>query len=384
MLLTLNIIAVIFTFLTFWGKLPFDHWWIRAMDFPRIQMLCIGIFSWLGLWLYFSQWQTVELFIMPILTGAIIYQLSYVLPYTRIWKKQVAQAKDNGNERLSILVSNVLTPNNQTEKLVQLIEQHHPDIVLTLESDKKWEKALEVIEKNYPYNVKVPLDNLYGMHLYSKLELVNPKIHYLIIDDIPSIETQVALRNGEKIWLYCLHPMPPSPTEADKSTTRDAEILMVGRHIRKNQQNAILTGDLNDVACSKTTKMFRHISGLLDPRIGRQFTNTFHAKLPFLRWALDHLFHSPCFTLVKMQRLPSIGSDHFPVLTTLQYEPPNSQISQIQETESPDATAKQHEESKEKIAQGRIEGEKLSAESDNTTTLTQKPTHFNASVANSR
>ena len=49
--------------------------------------------------------------------------------------------------------------------------------------------------------------------------------------------------------------------------------------------------------------------------------NTFHASYPFLRWPLDHLFHSKHFKLVEMRRLPSIGSDHFPLLTHLAYAP---------------------------------------------------------------
>ena len=82
------------------------------------------------------------------------------------------------------MVSNVLTPNNNTQALVDLVQQKRPDVLITLESDQKWQDALTVIEPDYPYTVKVPLDNLYGMHLYSKFELIDPEIKYLLIDDI--------------------------------------------------------------------------------------------------------------------------------------------------------------------------------------------------------
>ncbi len=36
---------------------------------------------------------------------------------------------------------------------------------------RSWQEQLAVIEKDYPYRVPVPLDNLYGMHLYSRLPL---------------------------------------------------------------------------------------------------------------------------------------------------------------------------------------------------------------------
>ena len=120
-----------------------------------------------------------------------------------------------------------------------------------------------------------------------------------------------------------------------------------------------MAGDLNDVAWSKTPRRFQRISGLLDPRIGRHFINTFHVDYPFLRWALDHIFHSACFTLVDMKRMPSIGSDHFPVLTTLQYEP---EVTSEQEQNAPTVEAGDIKETENKIKEGKKEGSKVSEE----------------------
>lgn len=355
-----QILAGLVVFVSVWGLLPLDHWWIRGVDFPRIQILVIGLVSLVGLLVLAPQWENWDVVLLLALIGAVGLQLRMVLPYTRLWKKEVRQALPIPDAvQIKLMVSNVLTPNDNTQALVDLVQQKNPDILITLESDQKWQDALSVIEPDYPYNVKVPLDNLYGMHLYSKLELIDPEVKYLLIDDIPSIHTQLRLPNDEVIWLYCLHPMPPSPTEADKSTTRDAELLMVGRHINENNQTAILAGDLNDVAWSKTTLMFQRISGLLDPRIGRFFINTFHVNYPFLRWALDHIFHSPCFTLVNIERLPSIGSDHFPVMTTLQYE---ACATAEQEENATEASVKDKIDTEAKIEEGKEEGERLSQE----------------------
>lgn len=355
-------LAGLIAFITIWGWLPLDNWWVRGVDFPRIQIMVLGVIAWIGMLIFWSEWQLMQWLLFAALNITLAFQLRMVLPYTKLWKKEVQDAKnkpDNETHQLKIMVSNVLTSNDQTQDLVNLVKDREPDILITLESDKKWEKALNQIETDYPHSVKVPLDNLYGMHLYSKLELIDPVVKYLMIDDIPSIHTQIRLPNDEIVWLYCLHPMPPSPTEAEKSTTRDAELLLVGKHIKENDQTAILAGDLNDVAWSKTTRRFQRISGLLDPRIGRHFINTFHVDYPFLRWALDHLFHSACFTVVKIERLPSIGSDHFPVMTTLQHEPEEASK---QEQNAPTTDADDIEEAENKIEAGKKEGLKVSKE----------------------
>jgi endonuclease/exonuclease/phosphatase (EEP) superfamily protein YafD len=97
-------------------------------------------------------------------------------------------------------------------------------------------------------------------------------------------------------------------------------MLILGHEIEGRDGPTVVGGDLNDVSWSYTTDLFQEISGLLDPRVGRGTYSTFHAEYIIFRYPLDHLFHSDHFKLVRLERLPYIGSDHFPVLVELQYE----------------------------------------------------------------
>jgi len=316
-----ELISVFVIWLTFWSLIPRDEWWIRGADFPRLQILVLGLIALVLLLVWDQPWDLRREIVFTALIAALAYQLKMVLPYTFIWKKQVKKVHKhqlNPDKQISLLVSNVLTPNDKYHLLVEQIQKHQPDLVLTLETDLIWQKALAVIEKDYPYRVPVPLDNLYGMHLYSKLELKDTEVKFILSNEIPSIHTTVILRSGQPVQLYCLHPKPPSPTEAKDSTLRDAELLMVGDQIKDLDESCIVMGDLNDVAWSRTTRLFQRISGLLDPRVGRRYINTFHADYPMFRWSLDHVFHSTDFALVHMERLPHVGSDHFPVYVVLQ------------------------------------------------------------------
>lgn len=300
----------------------FDYWWIRGFDFPRIQ-ISILIFANILLAVFVYSFQEPWHFILlGALCICLIYQCWLIFPYTYLAKHQVLnyEGSDTTNE-ISILVSNVLMTNRKYQKLINIIKTKNPDLFLTLESDKGWENALKHFETDYKHSVKVPLDNLYGMHLYSKLPLENMEIDYLIKDEIPSIHGYVQLENGYKAKIHCLHPRPPSPSESSTSTNRDAELLLVGKKIKDNAKLTMVFGDLNDVAWSRTTKIFQKISGLMDPRRGRGFFNTYSAEYLLLRWPLDHVFHTDDFTLVDISREKDIGSDHFPMYIKLNYAP---------------------------------------------------------------
>lgn len=300
----------------------YDEWWIRGFDFPRIQISFLIICVILASFFIYDFSEFWHIGAIAVLVLSLLYQFKKIFPYTYIAKKQVLKYKGSDPKAsISILVSNVLTPNKRSDKLIALVKDRKPDLLLTLESDKRWENELSELEEEYEYTVKIPKDNLYGMHLYSKLKLEDIKVRNLVQEDIPSIHGQVVLRNGKKVELHCLHPMPPSPTESDTSTNRDAELLMLGRDIDAEKNTTLVIGDLNDVAWSRTTRLFQKLSGLMDPRIGRGFFNTFHSKYFLLRWPLDHVFHTKDFTLIDIARERNIGSDHFPMYINLNYEP---------------------------------------------------------------
>nr|CAA6799942.1 MAG: Unknown protein [uncultured Thiotrichaceae bacterium] len=322
MLLVLSFCTLLMLLVTLLPLSRCPHWLVRGMDFPRLQFLAFATIL-LAAKIFFLDIQTPIVQILIFVTVlCLIWQLWWILPYTLLWPREVKTSGDVSPEKqLSILTANVLTPNRNTDALIALVKKHQPDVLVTLESDQWWEDKLRVLETEMPYSIKCPLDNLYGMHVFSRLPLEEQEICFLVEEDIPSIHVSIVLRTGDKVRAHFLHPAPPSPTENVESTERDAELVIVAHSVAKSDQAVIVTGDLNDVAWSATTRLFRKISGLLDPRVGRGIFNTFHADYPFVRWPLDHLFHSNHFTLQNIQRLPSIGSDHFPLLTKLALTP---------------------------------------------------------------
>ncbi|MGD8175055.1 endonuclease/exonuclease/phosphatase family protein [Marinimicrobium sp. ARAG 43.8] len=298
-------------------------WWIRGLDFPRLQFAALAlVMVCLPLWLL-DRTAPGTWVMASVALACLMYQSWWILPYTHLHRQEVRQVRTlterDREQRIAILTANVLTPNRHADKLLELVRLHQPDLLVTLESDGWWQQQLDLLGTDYPYSIKCPLDNLYGMHVYSRYPLENEAIQFLVESDVPSMHSEVVLPSGQRVVVHFLHPAPPSPTENETSSERDAELLVVGRSLRECELPVIVTGDLNDVAWSATTRLFRKISGLLDPRIGRGMFNSFHAKIPLVRWPLDHLFHSDDFVLEGIRRLPGFGSDHFPMLVRLVY-----------------------------------------------------------------
>ncbi len=300
-------------------RAPF--WWVRIFDFPRAQMLIAGA-AVLALDLRFLDLSDPVSAVTAMAVGlGVTVELRRVLPYTPVHSVQLLKAEVPSREnQLTVLTCNVLQENRDARRLLSLIDRQNPDIVLLLEVDEEWMEALRELESDYAYRLNRPQDDTYGMALYSRLKLVDPEIRFLRREHVPSIRTTVKLPSGRTFRLYGLHPPPPVPEYAETTAQRDAELVLVGREAKDFAGPVVVVGDLNDVAWSHTTRLFQRVSGLLDPRIGRQTMSTFPVYAPLFRFPLDHVFVSNHFKLVDFKRLEDVGSDHFPVWAALQLE----------------------------------------------------------------
>jgi len=317
-------------------QIKHDHWTFRVFEFPRLQKLVIAVILILAtsfiLINNFNYWDAALTLINFL---GLTYLGVQIFPFLPIASKQVEDVSHKQNQAdISLLVNNVYQYNEDFDKLIELVNKNKPDIVMLVETDKKWkEKCVEGFGEAYPYQVLEDLDNTYGMLLFSKLKLENTDVRYIIKEGIPSIKTDVLFERGKRIRFYGLHPEPPVPSENPKATARDAEILKVAKEVCDDELPCLIAGDLNDVAWSYTTELFLKTSGALDPRRGRGFFNTFHASYSLLRWPLDHIFCTKEFCVNFMDRLSYTGSDHFPMYVGLSIENGKNNGQELEQTE---------------------------------------------------
>ena len=290
-----------------------NEWWVRIWDFPRLQILVAIVLVVIALIAVDRRarwWLAVPL----IVAGG--WQLYRIHPYTPLAATEVAFSDDTSLPRdqcFSILSFNVLQDNRDYDRSIAMLRRTDADILLLLETDARWESALEPVLSGYPTRLSRPLDNTYGLIFATRLPAADARIENIAEEDTPSITAR--LTAGAPFRLLGLHPRPPHPGQDTEE--RDAEIAIAATRAAREALPVLALGDFNDVAWSDTSQMFKRIGGYLDPRIGRGTYATFPANLPWLAWPLDHLFITPEFTVRTMRVLGDVGSDHRPIYSEL-------------------------------------------------------------------
>lgn len=351
----MNLFFIIFSVLLIvLGVLPFiknQHWVFRVPEFMKIHLFFFQILAIIGMFIWHEKNVWFWLINM-IQIGFIIYHGFILFKFTSFYKKNNSSSFDCAT--VKVISTNIYQFNTDFKRFKNLIKKENPDIFITIESNKIWERELSELENDFPHTEKVPLENTYGMHLYSKIPFHEVKTHFFVADDLPSIEAHFKFENGEDFVVFAVHPPPPSPTEEDTSKERDGDLLSIAKRVKKIGKPVLVIGDFNTVAWSIISSLFRKNSGLIDGRVGRGILASFHAKYWFLRIPLDLVFHSSELFLKDLKVLEAIGSDHFPIRCEFGIcKSDDSQKNEIEHLEDDE-----HEETKELIGEGKEEKSK--------------------------
>lgn len=298
-----------------------DAWWIRIFDFPRPQVAALLALVASAAALLLNRRRRATWVLLTALAASLGLQLVRIWPYTPLHPVQTeaAAACDEG-QRVSVVVANLQESNRGVAPFLQIVQDVAPDVIFVVEVDGRWAEALRPLERRYTEHRVHPRDDAWGLALYSRLPLVGAEVRHLLSDYVPSIRSGLRLGSGAVVEFHGLHPKPPMPGKG--TGERDAELLLAAQAAREGGAPTIIAGDLNDVAWSDTTQLFQRVGGLLDPRVGRGLFVTWNANLPApLRWPIDHIFFTQELALLEVQRLPDVGSDHFPMMVALCHSP---------------------------------------------------------------
>ena len=225
-------------------EIPGNIWWVRYLDFPRLEILIACAAVWVLLLLVSRG--AVSRIALLVLAGAIAYQAYVLYPYTGFAPpNQIATETCAPGNRLRLLEVNVQMTYEHDNRLLNMVRQIDPDVAWFQEVDEWWLQNLAPLAATMPYHLAQAKPDYFGAALYSRYSLADPQINFLAGSRDPSVFTGIRLPSNQPIRLYALHPRPPQ--EGQSTAERDAQILTVALAAHDDNLPHIVAGDLNAV-----------------------------------------------------------------------------------------------------------------------------------------
>lgn len=229
---------------------------------------------------------------------------------------------DSDSRNLRILQFNVLTTNTHRGRLISLVAQEDPDILILQEINQPWVNALEALSEGYPHTYIYPRNDNFGMGLYSKLPLHNARMSYAT-RGVPGILAEIKV-NGRTIRLFNFHALPPVSRRA--LAARNTQLAAFKPFVESQSDLVIVVGDMNTAMWSPFYTDAIREAGLINSRQGFGTVPTWPAWFPLLSIPLDHCLLSPEIRVLDTRAGPNIGSDHYPMIIDI-YVPPSGRQS---------------------------------------------------------
>lgn len=231
-------------------------------------------------------------------------------------------------QKISILLFNVSVENKNTQGVLDLAEEYHPDIVTLQEVWGTWPERLRQtdLKQIYPYQA---FDSLRGNLILSKFPILAT---YVLTDQnqknsdhaqlgMSVLETIVQLPDGQEVELLNMHPSVPVFAYATQNQHYMEWMNQSAKQSIQENRPLIVYGDFNTTVFSTYYQTLLHQSGLHNAREGFGLMPTWPSIFPPLWIGIDHVLLSHHFKTGKFETGPFVGSDHLPVYVELTLKP---------------------------------------------------------------
>ena len=220
---------------------------------------------------------------------------------------------------LTVMSFNLLSTNDGYPEVIDYIEAVDPDLVLLHEASRPWEVAVESSDLDYDEVIRPRSDDL----IFGTLVLVRGQ-------DVEAVSFGYDLASPRAVELtYTPHGWdsqisvlgthPVAPTDKERAGLRDAQLEFAGEWAADQSGQFFVVGDFNATPWSAPFRQLMGSADLRNSQNGFGLQATFSTEsFGLFRVPIDHLVHSASLEVTDRQLGPALGSDHFPLVVTLQ------------------------------------------------------------------
>jgi len=219
-----------------------------------------------------------------------------------------------GTERISkdttpdvvILTHNLDANNREFSSAIQFFESHAADIIVLQEYTYEWHKRLKSLERVFPHVIAEPRDGFFGIALFSRVPLEEPRILQFPETNIPFIQTRARIA-GQDIIVLGIHldwPLFPSTFDA-----RNRQIQYLVSRLRQRDAEVLVCGDWN---LSPWSGQYREVLEILPNGgdIGTRMKPTWPSVLGWAGIPIDYCLMSEKLSVVRKEVVNLTVSDH--------------------------------------------------------------------------
>jgi endonuclease/exonuclease/phosphatase (EEP) superfamily protein YafD len=205
---------------------------------------------------------------------------------------------------------NVNTANRRFELVTSYIRETRPDVLLLVEVNGDWIRAMEGISADYPYQRCEPQEDNFGIALYSRSPWLKCETVYLGEAQVPSLVAAFDI-GGRTLTVFGTHALPP--VDEVYSRRRNSQLSEVADFLASVSGPKMLLGDFNATPWSFAFANLLKRSALRDSSLGMGVRPTWPVgKLP-LKLPIDFCLVSEEILVRDRWIGPQVGSDHYPL-----------------------------------------------------------------------
>ncbi len=221
--------------------------------------------------------------------------------------------------RFTMLLFNVWYRNGKLDDIRKMIEENNADIVVLVETTPRIQAALQPLDAIYPHKLDCWGSGRCDITVFARSRLTPREVKQTSDPDgspLVSLETEIA---GCRLTLFATHmtrPFPNRPFWAQRAQAKE-----IGSDVSGVSGAKLVVGDFNAAPWGYIMRTIME-RGQVEVLTGAG--GTWPSVLPsHLRIPIDHMLAGSGLRFVSRRVLPTMGSDHLPVLAEIAVTDPS-------------------------------------------------------------
>jgi len=293
------VVTIVFSLVT---MLPLDHHALQLFTHFRLQYFAIALLLGIAFMLLRDPAYASALLLVAVANGV------WVVPW------YFGKDDSANGESLKVLHANVLRRNTEHDRVLRLIDEEAPDLVVLQEVSRSWADAMQALNSAYPHRYVEPRASNFGIAMYSKFPLAAIRHVASPPLDYPTIVAD-AMIGQQPLRIVASHPMIPLGRSFYEA--RNDQLDHLQELLEDRDGAAILVGDMNASQWEIKYREFEKTTALRNVRQGHGVLPTWPTWLPIAMIPIDHVLVSEDIAVVEVSTGPRIGSDHLPLVVTI-------------------------------------------------------------------